>query len=368
MTYDADIAIVGAGIIGLALARALAPTQRVIVLEKNARIADETSSRNSGVIHAGIYYPSNSLKTRLCVRGNAQLYDYCATYGVTHQRCGKLIVASSENEIAALKDLQQQALKNGVALAWWDKKRIAKTEPTLNAVAALHSPSTGIVDASELAQQLAADAQARGADIAMKCSAQSITAHDDGFTIATRSGDKEYDLRTRYAINAAGLHAQTLARQTHGLAAQHIPPLHLCKGDYFRLRKGAPFAHLIYPVVDKNAPGLGIHATLDLQGNVRFGPDAEYTDAISYAVDDNKRAAFAAAISRYFPAIRADDLEPDYAGMRPKLQAPGAPFCDFVISTPQQHSIRGLINLFGIESPGLTAALAIAEHIATQLS
>lgn len=365
MTHDVDIAIVGAGVVGLAIARALAATHSVVVLEKNARSGDETSSRNSGVIHAGIYYPPQSLKARLCVRGRQLLYDYCTRHAIAHQRCGKLIVATTEREVAALRTLQQQAHNNGVTLHWWDQPEIQQAEPAIAAVAALFSPDTGIVDAPALVQQLSADVLQAGGDIVTHCQVESIAPTTDGFVLHALSNHARYRLRARRVINAAGLHAQQLAANIHGLATRHIPPLYWCKGDYFRLRKGAPFSHLIYPVVDPHAPGLGIHATLDLAGTVSFGPDAHYVDTLDYAVDAHKRAVFCQAIARYFPSITPHDLEPDYAGIRPKLQAAGAPWCDFVISGSQQHGISGLINLFGIESPGLTASLAIAEHIAT---
>jgi len=367
VTHDADIAIVGAGVIGLAIARALAANKSVIVLERNARPGLETSSRNSGVIHAGIYYPSDSLKTRLCTQGRTQLYRYCEQHRISHQRCGKLIVATDTNEEPALRDLQQQAAVNGVALQWWDQQQIAQAEPQLHASAALFSPDSGIIDTAAFTLQLAADVQQRGGDIVTHCTVEHIKPHSNGFDIVTRSGNTPHTLHVKRLINAAGLHAQAVAQQTDGLAAQHIPPLHHCKGDYFRFTKARPFSHLVYPVANKNAAGLGIHATLDLRGSLRFGPDVEYVDGENYVVQEHKRDLFCNAIRRYFPALNADDLVPDFAGIRPKLQAPGAPFCDFAISGPRDHGIAGLVNLFGIESPGLTASLAIADHIAALL-
>lgn len=373
MTHDADVAavadvaIVGAGIVGLAIARALAKDRDVIVLERNAHLAMETSSRNSSVIHAGIYYPSDSLKTQLCVQGRAQLYRYCEQHPIPHRRCGKLIVATDNNEEAALRALQQQAAANGVALQWWSQQQVTAVEPQLRASAALFSPDSGIIDSTAYALQLAADVQQRGGDIVMHCRVERVAAYGDGFDIVTRSCDVEHTLRVKQLVNAAGLNAQTLAASIDGLNAQHIPPLHLCKGDYFRFAKASPFSHLVYPLVDKNAAGLGIHATLDMQGTLRFGPDTAYVDSESYAVDENKREQFQAAIERYFPAINTDELIPDYAGIRPKLQPAGAAFHDFVISGEREHGIAGLVNLFGIESPGLTASLAIADHVAALL-
>jgi len=367
VTHDADIAVIGAGIVGLAIARALAQNHSVVVLEKNARPGLETSSRNSGVIHAGIYYPSNSLKTQLCVQGRAQLYRYCEQHQIPHQRCGKLIVATHAAEAPALRALQQQAAANSVPLHWWDQTQTQHAEPALRANASLFSPDSGIVDTTAYALQLTADIQQRGGDIVTHCNVENIASHADGFDVATRSGDVMHTLRVKQLVNAAGLQAQTLATQIDGLDARHIPPLYRCKGDYFRFAKSSPFSHLIYPLADKNAPGLGIHATLDLHGALRFGPDVEYTDSDSYVVAEQKRELFCSAIRRYFPALDATDLIPDYAGIRPKLQAPDASFCDFAICGAHDHGITGLVNLFGIESPGLTASLAIADHVAALL-
>jgi len=361
VTHEADIAVIGAGIVGLAIARVLAQNHSVVVLEKNARPGLETS------IHAGLYYPSNSLKTQLCMQGRAQLYRYCEQHQIPHKRCGKLIVATHAAEETALRALQQQAAANNVHLQWWDQTQTQRAEPALRVSAALFSPDSGIVDTTAYAFQLAADIQQRGSDIVTHCTVEHIASHPDGFDIATRSGDVAHTLRVKQLVNAAGLQAQTLAMRTDGLDARHIPPLYRCKGDYFRFAKSSPFSHLIYPLADKNAPGLGIHATLDLHGVLRFGPDAEYTDSDSYAVAEHKRELFYSAIQRYFPALDATDLIPDYAGIRPKLQAPSASFCDFAISSARDHGITGLVNLFGIESPGLTAALAIADHVAALL-
>jgi L-2-hydroxyglutarate oxidase LhgO len=362
-----DVAIVGAGIVGLAIARKLAADRSVVVLERNARPALEISSRNSGVIHAGIYYPANSLKTRLCVQGRELLYRYCQQHHVPHQRCGKLIVATDNSEEPGLRALQQQAAANGVALQWWNQQQLQRAEPQLRASAALFSPHSGIIDTGAYALQLMADVQQRGGDVVMHCSVEQVSARGDGFDVITRSGGTEHTLRVKTVINAAGLNAQHLAAQIHGLDARQIPPLYRCKGHYFRLAKASPFSHLVYPLTDKNAAGLGIHATLDIQGILRFGPDTEYIDDADYQVDDSRREPFRAAIARYFPAITASDLIPDYAGIRPKLQAPGAGFHDFVISSEREHGIAGLVNLFGIESPGLTASLAIADHVAALL-
>jgi L-2-hydroxyglutarate oxidase LhgO len=273
------------------------------VLEKNARPGLETSSRNSGVIHAGIYYPSDSLKTRLCIQGRALLYRYCQQHQIPHQRCGKLIVATNTREESALRTLQQQACANGVILHWWDQARTQHEEPALHASAALFSADSGIIDTAAYTLQLAADVQRHGADIVTHCSAERIIPCVDGFEITTRSSDVEHTVRVKKLVNAAGLQAQTLAQNTSGLDALHMPPLYRCKGDYFRYAKATPFAHLIYPVIDKNAPGLGIHATLDLQGSLRFGPDVEYTETTSFVVNENKRALFCNAIQRYFPAL-----------------------------------------------------------------
>ena len=365
---DVDVVVVGAGVVGLACAAELAARGRsVIVIEREARVGQGTSSRNSGVIHAGIYYPKGSLKAELCLEGREQLYARARARGLAHRELGKLIVAVDESELATLESLLARAHHNGAReLTMIDARRIAALEPAVRAIAALWSPRTGIVDAHALVESYAHDARAHGASLAVASEVIAIEprgAHD--LRVTTRSGSGEVShARAAHVVNAAGLAATHIA----ALAGLPIERLgyrqHLCKGDYFRLtgpsRRVA--RRLIYPV--PQAAGLGVHLTLDLNGGLRAGPDAEYIGSPRYDVSDEKRAAFGAALRRYVPEIRDDDLEPDYAGIRPKLQGPGEAFRDFVIESGAPYGAAGLINLLGIESPGLTASSAIARRVA----
>lgn len=353
--------VVGAGVIGLAIARALAKKgQEVIVLEAADAIGTGTSSRNSEVIHAGIYYAQDSLKARLCVTGKAQLYDYCAARGVDHKRCGKLIVATSAAQLDDLKRIQAHAKANGVDdLTWLDRAAVHAMEPALKAEAALLSPSTGIIDSHGLMLAYQGDAEAAGAMIAYLSPFETARVVDDGFVLSV-GGAEPMELACRTLINAAGLGAQKVANALEGLDKAHVPPLYLAKGNYFTLSSRAPFSHLIYPVPEQ--AGLGVHLTLDLQGQARFGPDVEWVDAVDYTVDPSRGDSFYAAIRRYWPDLADGALAPGYAGIRPKLQAPGEPARDFLMQGPAVHGVPGLVNLFGMESPGLTASLAIADE------
>ena len=367
----ADAVVIGAGVVGLAVARALAMAGReVIILEAENAFGTITSARNSEVIHAGLYYPTGTLRAQLCVRGKALLYDYCAHHGVAHSRCGKLIVATQADELPALDRLQATAQANGV----WDLQRLSAAdaralEPALHTVGALLSPSTGIIDSHGLMLALLGDAEAHGAMLALCSPVLAGRATPQGIELDVGDANPQQPvttLRARTVVNSAGLHAPALARTLAGLAAQHVPRNHLAKGCYFSLPGKAPFSRLVYP-----APGqsghLGVHLTLDLGGQARFGPSFEWVDRIDYSVDPAGAEAFYAEVRRYWPALPDGALQPGYAGLRPKISGPGEPAADFRIDGPARHGVVGLVNLFGIESPGLTSCLAIAEVVLDRL-
>ena len=361
-----DCLVIGTGVIGLAVARTLARAGReVIVVEAENAIGTGTSSRNSEVIHAGIYYPTGLAKTRLCVEGNAMLYAFCRDYGVPHRRCGKLIVAVDEAETAGLAALEAQAKANGVDdLVWLTGEEARALEPALKANRGLLSPSTGIVDSHALMLALRGDAEAHGAMVALGTPVVSGRAASDGVAIET-AGAEPTRLKAKLVVNAAGLGAQAVARAIDGLPADKIPPLHLAKGNYFSLSVRSPFSRLVYPM--PAAGGLGVHLTLDLAGQARFGPDVEWIEAIDYDVDPRRADSFYAAIRTYWPDLPDNVLQPAYAGIRPKIARPGGSTTDFLIQTENDHGVRELVNLFGIESPGLTSSLAIAEEIVKTL-
>ncbi|SIT35202.1 FAD dependent oxidoreductase [Paraburkholderia ribeironis] len=357
-----ECVVIGAGVIGLAVARALAARGReVIVLEAAEAIGVGTSSRNSEVIHAGLYYSRGSLKATLCVRGREMLYDYCAERNVPHSRCGKLLVATSRNQIPQLTSIMAKGRDNGVL----DLLRITgdqaqALEPALECVEAVFSPQTGIVDSHQLMLALQGDAERDGAVFAFHAPVQAIEASNGRFVV-TVGGDTPTTIGATCVINSAGLQANALARKIRGLDARHVPPLYLARGNYFSISGRAPFSRLIYPM--PNEAGLGVHLTLDLGGQARFGPDVEWVDSINYDVDPRRAESFYEAIRAYWPALPDGALQPAYAGIRPKLSGPGEPAADFVIQGPAAHGVRGLVNLFGIESPGLTASLAIAQRV-----
>jgi L-2-hydroxyglutarate oxidase LhgO len=355
--------VVGAGIVGLAVARALARAGReVIVVERESGIGEGVSSRNSEVIHAGIYYPTGLNKTRLCVDGKAMLYAFCQEFGVPHKRCGKLVVAVSEGEVDKLAALKAQAEANGVAdLTWLSGKEARALEPALVAERALLSPSTGIIDSHAFMLALSGDAEAHGAMIALETPVIAGRAAERGLIVET-GGHAPMRIAAALVVNAAGLGAQAIARSIAGMPADKIPPLHLAKGNYFVLSGRSPFSRLIYPMPTPG--GLGVHLTLDLAGQAKFGPDVEWVDAIDYAVDPGRAESFYAAIRTYWPSLPDGALQPGYAGVRPKIERPGGSTTDFLIQTEKDHGVAGLINLFGIESPGLTASLAIADWVA----
>ncbi len=358
-----DCLVIGAGVIGLAIARALARAGReVIVVETENAIGAGVSSRNSEVIHAGIYYPTGLTKTHLCVEGKAMLYRFCSEYGVPHRRCGKLIVAANESEIVGLAALEARARANGVVdLVWLSGAEARAREPKLKAERALLSPSTGIVDSHALMLALWGDAADYGAAIALATPVVSGRAQRDGIIIETGGGETTR-LMAAHVVNAAGLGAQALARTIQGVPVDTIPALHLAKGSYFSCSVPSPFSRLVYPMPRDG--GLGVHLTLDLAGQARFGPDVEWVDTINYDVDPRRSESFYAAIRTYWPDLPDGALQPAYAGIRPKIARPGGSSTDFLIQTEAEHGVRGLINLFGIESPGLTASLAIAQRVA----
>lgn len=357
-----DCVVIGAGVVGLAVARALAANGReVIVLEAAEAIGTSTSSRNSEVIHAGLYYPRGSLKAALCVRGREMLYEYCAARNVAHSRAGKLLVATAPNQIPQLEAILTRGKENGV----FDLTRISgseaqELEPALECVAAVYSPQTGIVDSHQLMLALQGDAEHNGAVIALRSPVESIDATTNGFVVNV-GGEVPTTVRAACIVNSAGLHANALARRIRGLDARHVPPLYLARGNYFSVSSRVPFSRLIYPM--PNEAGLGVHLTLDLGGQARFGPDVEWIDSIDYDVDPQRADAFYAQIRSYWPALPDGALQPAYAGIRPKLSGPGEPAADFMIQGAAAHGVRGLVNLFGIESPGLTASLAIAQRV-----
>ena len=362
MTETVECVVIGAGVVGLAVARALATAGReVVVLEAADAIGTETSSRNSEVIHAGIYYPDGSLKARLCRRGRDQLYAYLEEHGIPHQRCGKLVVATDEAEVAALGTVERKARANDVE----DIRQIPAAEalamePELRCVAALWCPSTGIFDTHAYMLSLQGDAEAHGAMIAFLSPVTGGRPVADGLEL-TVGGEAPMALAARRVVNCAGLGAQGVARAIAGMPAAAVPPLHYAKGSYFTLAGRAPFGRLVYPVPGQAS--LGTHYTRDLGGQGKFGPDVEWVERIDYAVDPARAENFYAAIRRFWPALSDGALTPAYSGIRPKIQAPGEPPHDFVVQGPDAHGVDGLLNLFGIESPGLTASLAIADLV-----
>jgi len=371
MTPEADVAVVGAGVVGLAAAAALAAAGRsVVVVERNRAIAQEVTARNSEVIHAGIYYPQGSLKAELCVAGRRALYERCERLGIPHRNLGKLIVAVRDDELPTLEDLHARAHANGVReVAFIDAAEVRRREPDVAAVGALDSPVTGIVDAHALSLSYAAEAERHGALFAMQTEVHAIEAIVGGYRLAARGSDGEAgDIVAAAVVNAAGLASDRVAECAGLDVDARGYRLHPCKGDYFSLAPGAPLrvAGLVYPV--PAAAGLGVHATLDLGGRIRFGPDAEYVSKLRYEVDAAKGAEFAAAVQRYLPRLQPGWLQPDYAGIRPKLAGPGEAFRDFVIEEESDAGLPGFVNLIGIESPGLTASSAIADRVVSLLA
>ena len=358
---DIDCIVLGAGVVGLAVARELALAGReVLVVEAAEGIGTGTSARNSEVIHAGIYYPQDSLKARLCVEGKRLLYEYCAQRGIAHERLGKLIVAAHPGQTRQLAGIAERARLNGVDdLYQIDGKEAAALEPALVCDAALVSPSTGIVDSHGLMLALQGDAENAGGQCVFMTPFREGRVLENGEFLLSFDGDEAMDLTARCVINATGLSAPAVARRLAGQPAALIPPAYYCKGSYFTLSGRSPFSRLIYPMPD--SAGLGVHLTVDLGGQAKFGPDTEWVDGEDYDLDPRRAGRFYEAVRSYWPALPDGALQPGYTGIRPKIVGPGEPAADFVIAGPATHGVRGLVNLFGIESPGLTACLAIGR-------
>jgi L-2-hydroxyglutarate oxidase LhgO len=362
-----DCVVVGAGVVGIAVARALARAGReVIVLEAAEGIGTETSSRNSEVVHAGIYYAKDSLMARLCVRGRRMLYAYCTERGVAFNRCGKLIVATSAAEAEQLGAIQARAEANGVeGMRMLSAAEARALEPNLVCTAALLSPTTGVVDSHGYMLALQGDAEEAGALFVFHAPVLGGRAVDDGVVIDV-GGAEPMSLHCRLLVNSAGLHAPALARSIQGMPTQLVPTAYYAKGNYFSLAGRSPFSRLIYPVPVPG--GLGVHLTIDLGGQARFGPDVEWVETLDYAVDPRRADGFYDAVRRYWPDLKDGALLPGYAGIRPKIVPKGAPGQDFTIVGERAHGVRGLLHLFGIESPGLTSAIALAEMVCDEVA
>ncbi len=361
-----ECVVIGAGVVGLAVARALALVgHEVMVLEAGAAIGTGISSRNSEVIHAGIYYAPGSLKARLCVQGRGLLYDYCAERGIGFARCGKLLVATDASQLPQLQGIVAQAARNGVTdLVLLDAAQARALEPQLSCLAAIHSPSTGIVDSHGLMLALQGDIENARGMVVLNAPLQAAVCSGATMDLSMADGTQ---LRARIVVNAAGLQAPALARRFEGLDPRHVPQAYFAKGNYFTLSGRAPFRHLIYPV--PQAAGLGVHLTLDLGGQAKFGPDVQWVDsADDLTVDARRGEAFYAEVRKYWPGLADGALVPGYAGIRPKIHAPQQAACDFLIQGPRAHGVPGLVNLFGIESPGLTSSLAIADDVLRMFS
>lgn len=357
-----DVIVIGAGVVGLAVARAFALRGReVLILETHPQFGMETSSRNSEVIHAGIYYPRNSLKARLCVAGRDQLYTFCESNGVGFRICGKLIVATSGQQLRQLEQIRNAASGNGVELSILTREEALRLEPQLSCLAALHSPLTGIIDSHEYMLSLLGHVEAHGGSLVRASRVTGLEPRSDGILVGI-NGEHPV-LLARTVINSAGLGAPVVAQLVDGLEA---PPVHYVKGHYFSLAGQSPFQHLVYPIPERG--GLGIHLTLDLNGRARFGPDVQWVDALNYDVDPRRADQFYPAVRDYWPALPDGALIPAYAGIRPRMTGPGEPLADFRIDGPQIHGVAGLVNLFGIESPGLTSSLAIADYVVDLVS
>jgi L-2-hydroxyglutarate oxidase LhgO len=360
-----DAVVIGAGVVGLAVARELALAGReVVILDAEDAIGTHTSSRNSEVIHAGIYYPRGSLKARTCVSGRQSLYAYCASHGVPHRRCGKLIVATSEAQLAELGAIRERAHGNGVPdVDWIAREEVNQLEPELFCVGALHSPSTGIIDSHALMLAYLGDAESAGAMLGLKSKLERVSLKGNIFELHVAGSDP---VECSVLVNSAGLRAPSVARSIEGYPAQLAPRELYAKGNYYSLNGKNPFKRLIYPVPEPG--GLGVHVTLDLGGQARFGPDVEWVERIEYDVDPRRAERFYAAIRRYWPGLPDGSLSPGYAGIRPKTSGPGEPAPDFEVQGPRRHGVPGLVHLFGIESPGLTASLALARLVREELS
>jgi len=367
VSTEAVITVIGAGVVGLAVAAQVSGKGRdVYILEKNETFGKETSSRNSEIIHAGIYYPEGSLKAETCVDGNAMLYEICRRYGIGHSKTGKLIVATEDEDVGKLEELLERGRRNGArGLKVLSRGEINKLEPNIEAVAAIFSPSSGTMDSHTLMRYFLNKAQEAGTKIAYKSNVIGIEKLSDGYEVTVENGSGSFMFKTKILINCAGLYSDRIA-QLGGIDINKAGyKLFYCKGEYFSVgnRKNRLIKRLIYPVPQPSSRGLGIHATLDLEGRMRLGPDARYVNEIDYRVDESQRGFFYSSVKAFLPFIESDDLEPEMAGIRPKLQGPGDDYRDFVIRHEKDRGLPGLINLIGIESPGLTGSPAIARYV-----
>ncbi len=362
-----DVLVVGAGIVGLAAGRALALRgHAVIVAEAADAFGTGISSRSSEVIHAGMYYPAGSLRAQHCVEGARRLYAYCVSHGIPHRACGKLIVAADDGEAGAIAALRDKGEANGVPdLALLDREEARRLEPNLECRLALHSPRTGIVDSHALMLAILGEIEDHGGALALRTPIERLARGGDRWQ-ATFGGAEPGVMDVDAVINAAGFGAPDLAARTEGYPAAAVPTLHIARGNYFGCTGKPAFSRLIYPAPRIDG-GLGIHLTLDLNGRVRFGPDVEWLDEPDYRVDPGRAPVFAEAIRRYWPGLPEGALQPDYAGLRPKLSGPGEPAQDFRVEGPAEHGLPGLVHLFGIESPGLTSSLSLADDIVARL-
>jgi L-2-hydroxyglutarate oxidase LhgO len=357
-----DCAVIGAGVVGLAIARELAMAGReVVILEAESHFGEHTSSRNSEVIHAGIYYPKGSLKARLCVEGKHLLYPFCQERGVPHARTGKVIVACDDSETPTVMGYIDKARANGVDdLVPLSREELSRLEPAVRCVAGVLSPSTGIIDSHALMLTLLGDAESHGTAVVFRSPVLSGRVIGDGIVLEI-GGDEPTSIECRTVINSAGLYAPKVAKSIDGLPPHSVPPAFFAKAHYYTLSGRTPFRHLVYPVA--HAAFLGVHVTLDLGGQARFGPDLEWVNGVDYGFDHSRAPLFYAAIRRYYPDLKDGQLQPGYTGIRPKISGPTEPAADFVIQGPGDHGVPGLVNLYGIESPGLTASLAIARYV-----
>ena len=367
MSLQVQAVVIGAGAVGLACARALALAgKEVIILERNTDFGLETSARNSEVIHAGIYYPPGSLKAKMCVQGRQRLYAFCQSHGVEHSRCGKLIVATSERQLSELKNIQARALANSVDdLKLLTASQAVALEPSLHAMGALLSPSTGIINGRAYMLALLGEAEHHGASLALNSRVQSMQSTATGVQLSVLCDGVEETLLADLVVNAAGHQAIALANTCDAVAAEKIPRAYLAKGNYFSLAGRSPFSRLIYPVPEPG--GLGVHLTLDLGLQARFGPDVEWVQTEDYSVNPQRAEVFYAAIRKYWPDLKDDALQPAYAGIRPKTVPQGSPDADFQVQGPDEHGVAGLVNFYGIESPGLTSSLALADVLCERL-
>lgn len=362
-TEKIDVGVIGAGVIGLSVARTLAQNNReVIVFEKEQGIGMHTSSRNSEVIHSGIYYRPGSLKARLCVAGKQTLYEYCDENEIPNKKLGKIIAAKKDEDIPKLAELKERGETNGVYdLTWLDQEQVRELEPMIKCAGGLFSPSTGILDSHRLLAALKRDAQNNGAWIQALSTVLQGEIQDNGIALII-GGNENTTVLCNAVINCAGLFSQDVAHRIDGLPKDSIPESFFAKGHYFILKGDSPFSHLVYPL--PTSGGLGIHVTLDMDNRARFGPDISWVDTIDYTFEKGREGDFYDTIRTYYPTLPDQSLEPGYTGIRPKLGSAGSPEQDFMIQGPQDHGVPGLVNLYGIESPGLTASLAIAEYVA----